>query len=140
METLDKVGMARKVAAALYPSTVDVRDMVLGKLVRLNSDSQSLNTNDTVGIITHIIPATQKVWVCWQVGRSHQHSPEELTYIPDGWGEFMGKVDQGYDSYEKAQSRAQFGTVGEDGKVAAPVKDARVEMVNKLAAESLKGQ
>lgn len=128
----EKEKMASKVAAALYPVSVDVRDLDLGTLVRANNAGTNTYQNDMVGIITHLVPATQKVWVSWGVGRSAQHSPEELTIVPPGWGVYMGKVDSGYDSYEKEASRQMFGWVDEDGKVHKPDASERRKMASNL--------
>ena len=139
---MNRLEMAGRIAAALYPSSVDVRDLPLGQLVRNNIDDNTRNSNDEVGVITHIVPVTQKVWVSWPRHKSIQHSPEDLIFVPDGWGKYMGKINQGYNTYEKNLSEDLFGWVDEDGKVQPPrlKEGSREHLAAKLAFQVNKPQ
>jgi len=64
-----------------------------------------------IGIVTHIIPATYKVWVQWPNAVS-QEDPQELVRVnPAIHGLPSVLVDKGYSSYEKTRSEKRFGKI-----------------------------
>jgi hypothetical protein len=69
------------------------------------------NVTPFCGIVTHIVPATNKVWVQWPVEHS-QESPETLVRVnPTIFGLPSVLKDKGYDSYEKQLSEKTYGRI-----------------------------
>jgi len=62
---------------ALYPMGVAPEDYSVGDTVKWFIDQNAISPY--VGKVTHIVPATNKVWVVWPVGGSTQHNPRR-TY------------------------------------------------------------
>jgi hypothetical protein len=64
-----------------------------------------------IGIVTHIVPSTYKVWVQWPIEHS-QESPETLVKVnPAIFGMPTVNKDTGYDSYEKSISEKLYGRI-----------------------------
>jgi len=92
---------------ALFPMQVAPEDYRPGDCVK--KFSTPIHITPYVGIITHIIPATCKVWVQWPTNHS-QEDPETLIKVnPSIAGLPVALIDRGYDSYEKTRSLKRFG-------------------------------
>lgn len=69
------------------------------------------NVTPFVGVVTHIVPATYKVWVQWPIEHSAE-SPETLVKVnPLIFGLPTVVKDKGYSSYEKDKSERLFGQI-----------------------------
>lgn len=94
---------------ALYPSMVAPEQFSVGDCVR--KWVTEWNMTPFVGVVTHIIPKTYKVWVQWPIEHS-QESPETLIKVnPDISGMPTSLIDSGYDSYEKSLSEKCYGKI-----------------------------
>ena len=68
------------------------------------------------GVVTHIVPATGKVYVSWPTHGNTQHDPDELLLITDGHGmESPLSFNLGSPSWEKTQSERLYGRVTPHG-------------------------
>jgi hypothetical protein len=86
------------------------QDFAIGTPVRWFVSEK--NISPYVGRVTHVVPATNKVWVAWPVGYPTQHEPYELIIVPPEQGISPINEDySGYDSYEKQQSEKAFGVM-----------------------------
>jgi len=94
---------------ALFPMGVAPEDFSVGDTVKWFIDQNAVSPY--LGKVTHIVPATNKVWVVWPVGGSTQHNPEELIIIPPEQGVSPINTDAGYSSFEKSKSEKFFGTL-----------------------------
>jgi hypothetical protein len=98
------------------------------------------NVTPFCGVITHIVPATNKIWVQWPIEHS-QESPENLIKVNTFcFGLPTGVTDRGYDSYEKALSEKLYGRIPkeirETDKVALRVAHTfATEVVGKLVTD-----
>jgi hypothetical protein len=62
-----------------------------------------------IGIVTHVVPATYKVWVQWPIEQTPE-SPESLIKVnPEIYGLPTVIRDMGYSSYEKDLSNKRYG-------------------------------
>lgn len=100
---------------ALYPSSVAPEDFKIGDSVKRYINEQSISPNP--GKVVAISPKTYKVWVCWPVGGTEQHSPEELILVPKEQGLSLVNHDNGYDSYDKQLSAKSFGILTPAGRM-----------------------
>ena len=92
---------------ALFPMQVAPEDYRPGDCVK--KFSTPLHITPYVGVITHIIPATCKVWVQWPTNHS-QEDPETLIKVnPVVMGLPVALTDRGYSSYEKTRSLKRYG-------------------------------
>jgi hypothetical protein len=92
---------------ALFPMMSAPEDFRPNDCVRKFVSENGISPH--VGVVTHIIPATFKVWVQWPTEHS-QESPETLLKVnPDIVGFPTALTNTGYDSYEKTRSEKQFG-------------------------------
>lgn len=106
---------------ALYPIMSGTENFRPGDNVRKFVTEHAVTPYS--GVVTHIIPATCKVWVQWPIEHS-QESPELLIKVnPAIFGLPTVSVDQGYGSYEKDRSEKFFG-MGLPKKVTARDKMA----------------
>lgn len=97
-------------SGALYPMGVVPQDFPVGTPVRWYLSEKSVSPY--IGRVTHIVPATNKVWVAWPIGYPTQHDPSELIIVPPEQGISPINVDYGnYNSYEKQLSEKAFGTM-----------------------------
>jgi hypothetical protein len=110
---------------ALFPSMVAPDAFKVGDAVR--KFITPLNTSPC-GVVTHIIPATYKVWVQWPTEHT-QESPETLIKVnPFFWGMPSSVMDHGYDSYEKTRSEKEHGALQ---KAKSPFKMFRITAADK---------
>lgn len=94
---------------ALYPMMSGPENFRPGECVRKFVTER--NISPFCGIVTHIVPATSKVWVQWPIEHS-QESPETLIKVnPAIFGLPTVTRDSGYDSYEKQLSERLYGRV-----------------------------
>lgn len=94
---------------ALYPSMVAPESFQVGDSVR--KFITEWNVTPFLGVVTHIIPATCKVWVQWPFGNTPE-SPERLVKVnPLVSGMPTTVVDRGYSSYEKSLSEKARGSI-----------------------------
>ena len=94
---------------ALYPSQSAPEDFQVGDCVR--KWVTEWNVTPFIGVVTHIVPATFKVWVQWPLGSSPE-DPETLVKVnPEISGMPTVHLDSGYDSYEKQQSEGHCGKI-----------------------------
>ena len=94
---------------ALYPMMVAPEDFKPGDTVRKFINDQCVTP--FCGVVTHIVPATCKVWVQWPIEHS-QESPETLIKVnPFVFGLPSVTKDKGYDSYEKSLSERLYGMI-----------------------------
>lgn len=93
--------------SALYPSMVCPESFRPGDCVR--KFVTEWNVTPFVGVVTHIVPATYKVWVQWPIEHSCE-SPETLIKVnPEIYGLPTVLKDKGYSSYEKEKSEQIYG-------------------------------
>jgi hypothetical protein len=94
---------------ALFPMMVAPEDFKPGDCVRKFITDR--NVVPYIGIVTHIVPATSKVWVQWPIEHA-QESPEYLIKVnPDVMGLPSAIMDRGYSSYEKDLSEKLYGRI-----------------------------
>lgn len=94
---------------ALFPMMVGPEVFRPGETVRKFITQDSLSP--FVGVVTHIVPSTSKVWVQWPVEHA-QESPETLIKVnPAIFGLPTAIFDSGYDSYEKQLSEKLYGKI-----------------------------
>jgi hypothetical protein len=87
---------------ALYPSQVAAESFKVGECVR--KFITEWNVTPFIGVVSHVVPATCKVWVQWPIGSSPE-DPETLIKVnPIISGMPTALVDRGYGSYEKSLS------------------------------------
>ena len=92
---------------ALYPSMVPPEAFKPGDCVR--KFVTEWNVTPYVGVVTHIVPTTYKVWVQWPIEQTAE-SPETLIKVnPQIYGLPTVVKDMGYSSYEKQKSMQNFG-------------------------------
>ena len=93
--------------AALYPSMAAPEDFKPGDCVR--KFVTEWNVTPFVGVVTHVVPATYKVWVQWPIEQTAE-SPETLIKVnPQIYGLPTVIHDMGYSSYEKDLSDKRYG-------------------------------
>jgi len=108
---------------ALYPMMSAATDFRPGDVVR--KFVTEWNMTPYVGTVSHIVPATQKVWVQWPTENASE-SPETLIRVnPMVAGLPTAMTDMGYSSYEKTRSEKLFGR--------APLRPRRVTASEKMA-------
>lgn len=100
---------------ALYPSSVAPEDFKIGDSVKRYVNELSISPY--VGKVVTISPKTYKVWVCWPIGGTEQHGPEELILVPKEQGLSLVNHDNGYDSYDKQLSAKSFGVLTPAGRM-----------------------
>ena len=94
---------------ALYPSQVAAESFRTGDCVR--KFVTEWNVTPFLGVVSHVVPATCKVWVQWPVGNSPE-DPETLVKVnPIVSGMPTAVVDRGYSSFEKDLSEKNFGGI-----------------------------
>lgn len=94
---------------ALFPMTVPAEAFKPGDTVRKWISERSVTP--FVGVVTHIVPSTYKVWVQWPIDHS-QEAPETLVKVnPAISGMPVSIKDTGYDSYEKSLSEKFRGRI-----------------------------
>ena len=92
---------------ALYPMMVAAEDFIPGQCVRKFITDHTVTS--FTGVVSHISPAAQKVWVQWPTEVASE-SPEVLVKVnPDIVGFPTAMTDMGYSSYEKTRSERRFG-------------------------------
>jgi len=92
---------------ALYPSQVAAEAFRVGECVR--KFVTEWNVTPFVGVVSHVVPATCKVWVQWPMGNSPE-DPETLVKVnPIISGMPTAIIDRGYSSFEKSLSEAKQG-------------------------------
>lgn len=100
---------------ALYPNTVSPLAMKVGVIVKHLPYGQNTPSEQT-GVVTHIVPATGKVYVSWPTYGNTQHDPEELLIVTDGHGVQSGlTVYRGHMNFEKVLSERLYGKVTPKG-------------------------
>ncbi len=115
---------------ALYPSMVGPEAFKVGDCVR--KFITDWNVTPYTGVVTHIIPATSKVWVQWPFANTPE-SPETLVKVnPLVYGMPTTLVDRGYGSYEKSLSEKNNGSIP---KRITPSRDLKRVLVPKMASE-----
>jgi len=93
----------------LYPMMADSCDFQIGDCVR--KFVTEWNVTPFVGVVTHLIPATNKIWVQWPTENTSE-SPETLIKVnPAIYGMPVVKTDCGYDSWEKTLSEKMYGQI-----------------------------
>lgn len=116
--------------ASLYPSMAAPEDFKPGDCVR--KFVTEWNVTPYVGVVTHIIPATYKVWVQWPIEHSCE-SPETLIKVnPAIYGMPTVMRDQGYSSYEKELSENLYGRIP---KMAATDEKMAIRIAHTFATE-----
>jgi hypothetical protein len=94
---------------ALFPMTSAPENFKPGDCVRKFITERSVTP--FIGVVTHIVPSTYKVWVQWPIEHS-QESPETLIKVnPAIFGLPTVLRDTGYDSYEKGVSEKLRGMI-----------------------------
>lgn len=115
---------------ALYPSMVGPEAFKVGDCVK--KFITDWNVTPYHGVVTHIVPATSKVWVQWPFANTSE-SPETLVKVnPLVSGMPTALIDRGYDSYEKSLSEQAHGSLP---KRVTPSRDLKRILVPKMAAE-----
>lgn len=64
-----------------------------------------------IGVVTHVCPKTNKIWVEFPVGGNQQRDPSELIHVQRAQGRSPVNEDTGYDSYEKIVSEINRGSI-----------------------------
>jgi len=119
---------------ALYPSMVPPEAFKPGDCVR--KFVTEWNVTPFVGIVTHIVPATYKVWVQWPVEHTAE-SPETLIRVnPQIFGLPSVIKDMGYSSYEKELSQKNFG-VGLRPREATGQEKMAIRVAHTFATETV---
>jgi len=94
---------------ALYPSMVAPECFKPGQSVR--KFVTEWNVTPYLGVVTHVVPATSKVWVQWPFGNQSE-DPEYLIKVnPLVSGMPTAIIDRGYSSYEKSLSEKAYGAI-----------------------------
>lgn len=94
---------------ALYPSMVAPEAFKPGECVR--KFVTEWNVTSYLGVVSHIVPATSKVWVQWPFG-TQSEDPEYLVKVnPTVSGMPTAFIDRGYSSYEKTLSEKAYGAI-----------------------------
>jgi len=94
---------------ALYPMMADAENFCVGDCVRKFVGEKAVTPY--IGIVTQIIPSTQKIWVEWPTEHS-QESPELLYKVnPAISGMPTVRQDSGYSSWEKNLSERMHGHI-----------------------------
>lgn len=94
---------------ALYPSQVAAEAFKVGECVR--KFVTEWNVTPYIGVVSHVVPATCKVWVQWPLGNSPE-DPETLVRVnPIFSGMPTAVIDRGYSSFEKSLSEANYGSL-----------------------------
>lgn len=94
-----------------------------------------------VGVVTEVCPAINKVWVEFPVGGNQQKDPTELILVTKFMGESPVSENSGYDSYGKALSRTDYGTLRQNLMKSAKniVKEIKTpHKVSKMASKVAK--
>ena len=92
---------------ALYPMMVAAEEFTPGECVRKFITDHTVTS--FTGVVSHISPAAQKVWVQWPTEVASE-SPETLVKVnPAIVGLPTALTDMGYSSYEKSRSDRRFG-------------------------------
>jgi hypothetical protein len=123
---------------ALYPDLVNPTALVVGAIVK-HLPYGSNESTEMTGVVTHIIPATSKVYVSWPNYCNTQHDASELLVITQGHGVESPLVfNTGYSSWEKRKSERLYGKVTPHGvvKVASVELTEEQEKVAKLMAKA----
>jgi hypothetical protein len=116
--------------AALFPSMVSPESFAPGDCVRKFESTSKVTP--FCGIVTHIVPATYKVWVQWPTEAS-QESPETLIKVnPFIFGMPSAMKDRGYSSYEKSLSEKLYGRIP---KAASSVDKMAIRIAHTFATE-----
>lgn len=116
---------------ALFPSMVAPEQFCVGDCVR--KWVTEWNLTPFVGIVTHIVPSTYKVWVQWPTEHS-QESPETLIKVnPDIYGMPTSFIDRGYDSYEKSVSERNYGNIPQRVVPSRDLPPLRITATDKMA-------
>lgn len=116
--------------ASLYPSMAAPEDFKPGDCVR--KFVTEWNVTPFVGVVTHIIPATYKVWVQWPIEHSCE-SPETLVKVnPAIYGMPTVMKDHGYSSYEKELSEKLYGRIP---KLAANLEKMAIRVAHTFATD-----
>jgi len=94
---------------ALYPMMAAPEDFQVGDCVR--KFVTEWNVTPFVGVVTHIAPAANKVWVQWPIENASE-SPETLIKVnPAIYGMPTVRKDHGYSSWEKTLSEKMNGQI-----------------------------
>jgi len=94
---------------ALYPSAVAPEVFKPGQCVR--KFVTEWNVSPYLGVVTHVVPASCKVWVQWPFG-AQSEDPEYLIKVnPQVSGMPTSFIDRGYSSYEKTLSEQANGAI-----------------------------
>jgi polyhydroxyalkanoate synthesis regulator phasin len=104
---------------------VNATDFKVGDVVK--SVSQDLAANN-VGVVTHILPKSNKVNVQWTWGNKSE-APETLLTVPKDWYPPVVKKDTSYSSWETDKSEQMFGKLPSSRR--ASVADRIVKKVAK---------
>lgn len=80
-------------------------DFNVGDVVKLVSQDLAANH---VGVVTHILPKSEKVNVQWAWGNKSE-SPEQLLRVPKDWYPPVVQRDTSYSSWETDRSEKMFG-------------------------------
>ena len=92
---------------ALYPMMADAKNFCIGDCVRKFVSERAVTPY--IGVVTQVVPSTQKVWVEWPTENS-QESPELLIKVnPNIDGMPTVCQDSGYSSWEKTLSEQMQG-------------------------------
>lgn len=84
---------------------VNATDFNVGDVVKLVSQDLAANH---VGVVTHILPKSDKVNVQWAWGNKSE-SPEQLLRVPKDWFPPVVQRDTAYSSWETDKSEKMFG-------------------------------
>lgn len=84
---------------------VNATDFNVGDVVKLVSQDLAANH---VGVVTHILPKSDKVNVQWAWGNKSE-SPEQLLRVPKDWYPPVVQRDTTYSSWETDKSEKMFG-------------------------------
>ncbi len=123
---------------ALYPDLVNPTALVVGAIVK-HLPYGSNTSSEMTGVVTHLVPATSKVYVSWPNYCNTQHDASELLVITQGHGVESPLVfNTGYTSWEKRKSERLYGKVTPHGvvKVASVVLDEEHTKVAKMIAKA----
>ena len=91
---------------ALYPMNSAPENFRPGDVVRKFVSEASVSP--FVGLVSHIVPSTYKVWVEWPTG-VEQEDPQNLIKVNPLFGLPTVSQSAGYDSYEKCVSEKNYG-------------------------------
>jgi hypothetical protein len=88
-----------------------------------------------VGVVTHVCPKTNKVWVEFPIGGNQQRDPSELILVPYPQGISPVTEDTGYESYEKILSEKNRGTIKKSSVLSDDLKKKASKIANNFANE-----